>query len=133
MLILRYEDMLAAPERCFGRLASFLRLRPSAQQLRRAIEKSSFAELARQEAAQGFVERPEKAEKFFRSGMAGQLERGFVSGSGQNHHRGACADDDAVWVCAGELRWLSAAFAVPVHAIPESSVRHQLCDWYRVI
>ncbi len=60
------------PERCFGRLASFLRLRPSAQQLRRAIEKSSFAELARQEAAQGFVERPEKAEKFFRSGMAGQ-------------------------------------------------------------
>ncbi len=72
VLMLRYEDLLAAPERHFGRLASFLRLVPSAEQLRRAIEKSSFTELARQEEAQGFIERPEKAERFFRSGKAGQ-------------------------------------------------------------
>ena len=72
VLILRYEDLLCAPERDFGRVAAFLRLQPTAQQLRRAIEKSSFSELARQEAAQGFIERPETAEKFFRKGEAGQ-------------------------------------------------------------
>ncbi len=72
VLILRYEDLLRAPERGFGRLAAFLRLPPTAQQLRRAIEKSSFEELARQEAAHGFVERPETAEKFFRKGETGQ-------------------------------------------------------------
>ena len=72
VLILRYEDMLQNPERSFGRLTAFLRLKPSAEQLRRAVEKSSFDELARQEEAQGFVERPQQAEKFFRSGRAGQ-------------------------------------------------------------
>jgi Sulfotransferase domain len=72
VLIIRYEDMLAAPERSFGRLARFLRLQPSTEQLRRAIEKSSFDELARQEGKNGFVERPKTAEKFFRSGKADQ-------------------------------------------------------------
>ncbi len=72
ILLLRYEDMLAAPERSFGRLTAFLRLRADADQLRRAIEKSSFGEMARQEELHGFNERPGTAEKFFRSGKAGQ-------------------------------------------------------------
>ena len=72
VLLLRYEDMLAAPERSFGRLASFLRLKANADQLQRAIDKSSFAEMARQEEQRGFNERPGTAEKFFRSGKAGQ-------------------------------------------------------------
>jgi Sulfotransferase domain len=72
ILLLRYEDMLAAPEPSFGRLAAFLRLKPDPVQLRRAIEKSSFAELARQEEERGFVERPKTSEKFFRAGKAGQ-------------------------------------------------------------
>ncbi len=72
VLLLRYEDMLAAPERSFGRLTAFLRLRADAEQLRRAIEKSSFGEMARQEELHGFNERPGTAEKFFRSGKAGQ-------------------------------------------------------------
>jgi hypothetical protein len=72
ILLLRYEDMLAAAEHTFGRLAAFLRLKPDARQLRRAIEKSSFEELARQEEARGFVERPKTSEKFFRAGKAGQ-------------------------------------------------------------
>ncbi len=72
VLLLRYEDMLAAPERSFGRLAAFLRLKPDAGQLHRAIEKSSFAEMARQEEQNGFNERPETSGKFFRSGKAGQ-------------------------------------------------------------
>jgi hypothetical protein len=72
VLTLRYEDMLMAPERCFGRLARFLGLKPDATQLQHAIEKSSFQKLARQEAEHGFVERPECAKRFFRSGRAGQ-------------------------------------------------------------
>ena len=72
VLTLRYEDLLAAPEKSFRRLAAFLRLKPSDDQLRRAIEKSSFGELARQEQAQGFVDRPPQADKFFRAGKAGQ-------------------------------------------------------------
>jgi hypothetical protein len=72
VLLLRYEDMLAAPERSFDRLSAFLRLKPDAGQLHRAIEKSSFAEMARQEEQNGFNERPETAGKFFRSGKAGQ-------------------------------------------------------------
>jgi hypothetical protein len=46
--------MLAAPERSFGRLAAFLRLEPDTVQLHRAIEKSSFADLARQEEERDF-------------------------------------------------------------------------------
>jgi Sulfotransferase domain len=72
VLILRYEDMLSDPARSFGRLAAFLRLRPSPERLRRAIEMSSFEELAAQERRAGFVERPETAERFFRAGQAGQ-------------------------------------------------------------
>jgi hypothetical protein len=64
--------MLASPERSFGRLAAFLRLKPSAEQMARAIKSSSFEEKERQEGLHGFNERPPTAEKFFRAGTAGQ-------------------------------------------------------------
>nr|WP_234889125.1 sulfotransferase domain-containing protein [Agrobacterium vitis] len=70
--IMRYEDMLAYPERFFGGLAAFLDLRPTEVQLRNAIEKSSFSELAKQELKHGFKEKPQRAERFFREGRAGQ-------------------------------------------------------------
>lgn len=72
VLVLRYEDLLQAPERIFANVAAFLRLRPTPAQLDSAIAKSSFSVLAEQEAHDGFVERPEKAEKFFRQGKSGQ-------------------------------------------------------------
>jgi hypothetical protein len=70
--LIRYEDMLANPERVFGGLARFLRLQPSEEQLKRAVAKSSFAELRRQEDEHGFQERPDSAERFFREGRSGQ-------------------------------------------------------------
>jgi hypothetical protein len=70
--LIRYEDMLANPGRTFAILARFLRLTPSEEQLKRAIEKSSFTELSRQEKEGGFNERPPTAQKFFREGRAGQ-------------------------------------------------------------
>jgi len=80
ILLLRYEDMLASPERSFGRLATFLRLKPSAEQMARAIKNSSFEEMARQEGLRGFHERPGTAEKFFRAGTAGQWREALSRG-----------------------------------------------------
>lgn len=69
--VMRYEDMLATPERTFGTLCRFLNIRIDREGLQRAIEKSSFSEVSRQEDDKGFVERPSGADKFFRAGKAG--------------------------------------------------------------
>jgi hypothetical protein len=70
--LMRYEDLLASPERNFALLARFLRPAPSREQLQRAIAKSSFAELSRQEKEHGFNERLSTAQQFFRQGRSGQ-------------------------------------------------------------
>lgn len=70
--IMRYEDMLAAPESAFGALARHLLLAPTAAQLADAIDRSSFEELQAQEERDGFRERPKQAQRFFREGRAGQ-------------------------------------------------------------
>ena len=70
--VMRYEDMLASPYKAFGGLARFLRLAPTPDQLKRAIENSSFVQLSKQESERGFREKPEVAEKFFRAGRANQ-------------------------------------------------------------
>lgn len=72
VLILRYEDLAADPLRPLTMLAHFLGLQPSEDQLKAAIAKSSFSELRRQEAANGFRERPQTTQAFFRQGYAGQ-------------------------------------------------------------
>jgi len=70
--IMRYEDMLEDPTKAFGKLARFLLLAPTAQQLNTAIDRASFKRLQEQEAAHGFREKPESAKSFFREGRAGQ-------------------------------------------------------------
>ena len=70
--VMRYEDMLAEPQKTFGKLARFLLLSPTPEQLDSAIERASFKRLQEQEAAHGFREKPEKAKNFFREGRAGQ-------------------------------------------------------------
>lgn len=70
--VMRYEDMTDRPLETFGAVAAFLGLRPTRERLQRAIDNSSFGELQKQEAARGFEERSEKAEKFFRKGQSGQ-------------------------------------------------------------
>jgi Sulfotransferase domain len=69
---MRYEDMLNAARKTFGGLARHLLLEPTPAQLALAIERSSFAKLKGDEEKMGFVEKPEKAERFFREGRAGQ-------------------------------------------------------------
>jgi len=71
--VMRYEDMLADPERTFGALARHLLLNPTRRQLKKAIDLSSFVRLQAQERANGFRERPANADaNFFRVGRAGQ-------------------------------------------------------------
>ncbi len=70
--VMRYEDMLTDPERAFGALARHLLLAPTQAQLAQAIDQSSFENLRAQEEADGFRERPEKADRFFREGRADQ-------------------------------------------------------------
>jgi hypothetical protein len=88
--VMRYEDMIANPFRAFGGLARHLLLRPTAEQLGKAIERASFKNLQEQESKGGFREKPEKAEKFFRSGKTGEwrdkLNRRQVRRIVQAHH-----------------------------------------------
>jgi len=72
--VMRYEDMLADPVNVFGDLATHLLLRPRADQLGLAIERSSFETLKKQEEESGFKEKPDKAERFFRSGKSGEWQ-----------------------------------------------------------
>ena len=70
--IMRYEDMLSDPAKAFGGLARHLLLRPTADQLQTAIARSAFENLKKQEDVDGFREKPENAERFFREGKSGQ-------------------------------------------------------------
>jgi Sulfotransferase domain len=69
--VMRYEDMLAEPQKTFGALARHLLFKPTQTELADAIDRSSFERLREQEEKEGFRERPEKAERFFREGRTG--------------------------------------------------------------
>ena len=69
--VARYEDMLADGPATFGALARFLGLPADEAAVARAMRHSDFRELARQEAAAGFAEKPARSESFFRQGRAG--------------------------------------------------------------
>lgn len=93
--VMRYEDMLADPMTAFGALARHLLLSPSAEQLTTAIGRSSFATLKQQEEDEGYREKPDSAERFFREGRAGQWRdrlsprqvRAIVTSHHQQMHR----------------------------------------------
>lgn len=70
--VMRYEDMLEHPMATFGGLARHLLLPATKEQLQVAIDRSSFEELRKQEEEAGYREKPDSAERFFRSGKAGE-------------------------------------------------------------
>ncbi|MCB1488935.1 MAG: sulfotransferase domain-containing protein [Bauldia sp.] len=72
VLVMRYEDLVATPEKAFGRIARHLRLKPNPKQLRRAIDMTSFDSLRSKEETSGFAEKPRTAESFFRAGRIGE-------------------------------------------------------------
>ena len=70
--VMRYEDMIAEPLRTFGGLARHLLLDAHPEQLETTLARSSFENLRAQEEQDGFRERPEQSERFFRDGRSGQ-------------------------------------------------------------
>lgn len=71
VLTLRYEDMHADSHNTFTRAAQFLRQPHDAARIEKALRQSSFEELKQQELREGFRERSQKAESFFRNGKVG--------------------------------------------------------------
>jgi len=70
--VMRYEDMLNEPKKTFGALARHLLFKPTDEQLAEAVDRSSFERLREQEEKEGFRERPDGTERFFREGRTGQ-------------------------------------------------------------
>jgi len=70
--VMRYEDMLAAPHQTFAALARHLLFDCNSDQIGQAVDNSSFDKLRTQEEQEGFVEKPEVADRFFREGRSGQ-------------------------------------------------------------
>jgi len=69
--VMRYEDMLLSPLPTFTACAEFLGLPHDPPRIARALDKTSFDELRRQEREQGFNEKPSPAGSFFREGRVG--------------------------------------------------------------
>ena len=69
--LIRYEDMHAAPLQTFTDAVRFLGLPSDAPSIERAIGFSGFAELAAQEASDGFRESLVNGRRFFRRGECG--------------------------------------------------------------
>lgn len=69
--VMRYEDMLADTERSIRGLLGFLGAPVNDGRLRRAIRRTRFEELQRQEREKGFRERPPQMQRFFARGTAG--------------------------------------------------------------
>lgn len=70
-LLLRYEDLCADPLRQVTRLATFLKLDSSPQNVQKAVTACQFDSLAQQEDVGGFAEKSSRAERFFRRGRPG--------------------------------------------------------------
>jgi aryl sulfotransferase len=69
--VVRYEGVAADPVGSLRALAAFAAIEPSDERLAAAVASASFEALRTQEAAVGFIERPSRADSFFRRGVAG--------------------------------------------------------------
>lgn len=79
MLVLRYEDMLAHPQRAFRKIESLLGVKKDSKRLTKAIRFSSFNQLKKQEQNKGFAEKHENAGQFFRQGKTNQWQNELSS------------------------------------------------------
>jgi hypothetical protein len=69
--IIRYEDLKADTFGTFKRIVQFSNMRTMDEEIRAAIELSSFHKLQSQEQSEGFREKPFKSKSFFRKGIVG--------------------------------------------------------------
>lgn len=69
--VVRYEDMVADPQRTFYGIMEFLGFDMDSERLERALRHSDFKELKKQESEKGFREKAPKSKAFFRKGEIG--------------------------------------------------------------
>lgn len=79
VLVLRYEDLLEDTGACFTRVLERIGLPPDPSRVAHAVEMSRFDKAQAQEQAEGFSEKSAKAERFFRTGQAGQWQDTLAS------------------------------------------------------
>lgn len=72
IVVIRYEDMLDKPLKAFGQVAKLIGLGKDKSGIKRAVRFSSFSELKKQEAGEGFIERSQNSRYFFRKGRKNQ-------------------------------------------------------------
>jgi aryl sulfotransferase len=103
--LVRYEDLRRDPETVFGAVVRFCGWAEDAARVRKAVAFSDFAELQRQEQAQGFRERSVAASgSFFRRGQVGswreelpfELARRIITAHSDMMRRFGYLDDDLV-------------------------------------
>lgn len=70
-LLIRYEDMLLAPQESLARVVEYCGWQLDAERLEQALAATRFDRLQAAEARHGFSERPRRATRFFREGRAG--------------------------------------------------------------
>lgn len=69
--VIRYEDMITNTFETFSAAAEFCELKYTEEEIREAIQKSSFSELQKQETEKGFREKNPDSHIFFRKGKIG--------------------------------------------------------------
>lgn len=70
--VMRFEDMLAEPQKTFRGLVDHLLIKATDEDILHAIDASSFDKAKTQEKTSGYRERPLLSAAFFREGRAGQ-------------------------------------------------------------
>jgi hypothetical protein len=71
LLVVKYEDMLANPEKEFKKILHFLEIEYSEEKFNKALLLSSFENLKKMEMESGFKEKPSNCKSFFHVGKAG--------------------------------------------------------------
>ena len=83
VLLIRYEDLRAAPAMWLSRALEFLKIPFSSGDIQRAVNFTDFDRLKREEAVHGFSERFKPDVPFFRSAVPGEgrtlLDRDLVA------------------------------------------------------
>jgi len=89
-LAIRYEDLIATPQRTFARIINFLGEPPDPARLQRAIDFSAFTTLAAQEQRDGYsAHAPTAPTPFFREGKPNQWRTKLTKAQAQrieSHH-----------------------------------------------